>query len=65
MRSAIQATAMKNGHICLSADKHYYSVPYAYIGEKMRVLYSVSFARDLLQVRFARHARTLTPAARL
>ena len=42
MRSALQATAMKNGHICLSVDKHYYSVPYHYIGKKMRVLYSAS-----------------------
>jgi len=35
-------TVMKNGHICLSADKHYYSVPYTYISKKVKVIYSPS-----------------------
>ncbi|MDN5215131.1 hypothetical protein QQ020_23825 [Fulvivirgaceae bacterium BMA12] len=30
------ATVMKNCHIHLSDDKHYYSVPYQYIGKKAR-----------------------------
>lgn len=42
MRSSSIATVMKNGHVCLSADKHYYSVPYGYISKKVRVLYSKS-----------------------
>ncbi len=33
---------MKNGHVCLRADKHYYSVPYRYIGEKVKLLYTDS-----------------------
>jgi hypothetical protein len=33
---------MKNGHVCLGADKHYYSVPFGYISKKVRVLYSKS-----------------------
>ena len=33
-------TVMKNGHVCLRADKHYYSVPYRYIGEKVKLLYT-------------------------
>jgi hypothetical protein len=33
---------MKNGHVNLSVDKHYYSVPYAYISKKVRILYSKS-----------------------
>ncbi|MFM2290904.1 MAG: hypothetical protein RIS29_717 [Bacteroidota bacterium] len=33
-------TVMKNGHICLSIDKHYYSVPYKYISKKVKVIYS-------------------------
>jgi len=33
-------TVMKNGHICLRADKHYYSVPYKYIGKKVKLLYT-------------------------
>lgn len=35
------ATVMKNGHVCLGPDKHYYSVPYRYIGKKVKLLYSV------------------------
>ena len=30
----------KNNHIYLSQDKHYYSVPYTYIGEKTKVIYT-------------------------
>lgn len=34
------ATVMKNGHACLSVDKHYYSVPYRFIGKKIKLLYT-------------------------
>jgi transposase len=33
-------TVMKNGHVCLGADKHYYSVPYRFIGKKVKMLYT-------------------------
>jgi transposase len=33
------ATVAKNNYVCLSEDKHYYSVPYLYIGKKVSVLY--------------------------
>jgi transposase len=33
-------TVMKNNHVCLGEDKHYYSVPYQYIGKKVIILYS-------------------------
>ena len=35
-------TVMKNGHVCLAADKHYYSVPYRFIGKKVKVQYTTS-----------------------
>lgn len=35
-----QATVMKNCHIQLSEDKHYYSVPYRYIGKKVKIIYT-------------------------
>jgi len=35
-------TVMKNNYICLSEDKHYYSVPYQYIGRKITLMYSQS-----------------------
>jgi transposase len=31
---------MKNGHVSLIADKHYYSVPYQFIGKKVKVMFS-------------------------
>ena len=36
------ATAMKNGHVCLSIDKHYYSVPYQFISRKVKIIFSKS-----------------------
>lgn len=35
-------TVMKNSHIQLSEDKHYYSVPYRFIGKKIKIVYSAS-----------------------
>jgi transposase len=35
-------TVMKNCHIHLSDDKHYYSVPYRFIGKKAKMVYSAS-----------------------
>lgn len=34
------ATVSKTNYVCLSEDKHYYSVPYRYIGKKVTILYS-------------------------
>lgn len=33
-------TVMKNSHVQLREDKHYYSVPYRYIGEKIKLSYT-------------------------
>jgi transposase len=37
-----EVTVMKTGHIQLFEDKHYYSVPYRFIGSKVKVIYSGS-----------------------
>ena len=37
-----QAKAQKNCHVYLGEDKHYYSVPYRYIGSIVKVVYSSS-----------------------
>ena len=31
---------MKNGHVSLGIDKHYYSVPYRFIGKKVKLMFS-------------------------
>jgi transposase len=36
------ATVMKNNYVNLTEDKHYYSVPYKYIGKKVVILYTQS-----------------------
>ena len=40
LKKQCYATVAKNGHVGLGADKHYYSVPYRYIGKKVKLLYS-------------------------
>lgn len=42
MRTVKQLTVMKNGHVYLSEDQHYYSVPYELIGKKLKMQYSKS-----------------------
>lgn len=42
MRKIKQVTVMKNGHIYLNEDQHYYSVPYELIGKKLKLQYSRS-----------------------
>jgi hypothetical protein len=34
------ATVAKHGHVALSLDRHYYSVPYQYIGKKVKVTFT-------------------------
>ena len=62
MKKQQSSTVMKNGHICLAADKHYYSVPYKYIGKKIKVIYS----RQVVEIYYhyqciATHIRTKSP----
>lgn len=62
LRKMTQVTVMKNGHVCLSQDKHYYSVPYSFIGRKVRLFYSrskveVFYKYDLI----AAHKRLRSP----
>ena len=42
MRKVKQVTVMKNGHVYLNEDQHYYSVPYELIGKKLKMQYSRS-----------------------
>lgn len=35
-------TVLKSSHVCLSEDKHYYSVHYKYLGEKVKVCYTLT-----------------------
>jgi transposase len=51
----------KNNHIYLALDKHYYSVPYQWIGEKVKVIYTRSLVRIYARGNMvAMHPRNLT-----
>ncbi len=56
------ATVQQNGHILLSKDKHYYSVPYQYIRKKVKV----EFTQKMVEIyykysRIASHIREFAP----
>ena len=40
IKSQFFATVQQNGHVLLSADKHYYSVPFQYIRKKVKIVFS-------------------------
>ncbi|MEI6853680.1 MAG: IS21 family transposase [Bacteroidota bacterium] len=42
MRENVHVTVMKNGHVCLHRDKHYYSVPFINVGKKVKIFFSKS-----------------------
>ncbi|MFK8039426.1 MAG: IS21 family transposase [Crocinitomicaceae bacterium] len=42
LKQYASSTVHKNGHTYLNKDKHYYSVPYKYLGKKVRIIYSES-----------------------
>ena len=55
-------TVMKNGHICLNDDKHYYSVPFKHIGRKVKITYSKSIVEIYYKYeRIAFHKRLHSP----
>lgn len=56
------ATVMKNCHIQLMEDKHYYSVPYRYVGEKVTIAYNSMEVRVYLKGEcIAYHTRDAAP----
>ncbi|GAB3416799.1 Mu transposase domain-containing protein [Niabella aquatica] len=58
LKKQCYAIVAKNGHIGLGADKHYYSVPYRYIGKKVKLLYSRHYYN---YERIALHNRVKSP----
>jgi transposase len=62
LRSCKFITVMMNGHVSLHVDKHYYSVPYGYIGKKVKMLYSKSIIEVFYKYeRIATHKRIRSP----
>jgi transposase len=62
MRKIKQVTVMKNGHVYLTEDQHYYSVPYELIGKKLKMQYSRSEVNLYLQYELlVTHKRLRSP----
>lgn len=62
IRKIKQVTVMKNGHIYLTEDLHYYSVPYELIGKKLKLQYSRSLVELYDQYQLvASHKRIRSP----
>lgn len=62
LRKIKQVTVMKNGHVYLSDDQHYYSVPYELIGKKLKLHYSRSEVEVYLAYELiATHKRVRSP----
>lgn len=62
LRKELYATVMKNGHVSLNIDKHYYSVPYRFIGKKVKLMYSRSVVEIFYHYeRIAQHQRLKSP----
>jgi transposase len=62
IRNYAQATVLQNGHVHLKQDRHYYSVPYKYIRNKVRIAYTakevkVFYKYDCIAI----HKRTKGP----
>ena len=56
------ATIMQNGHVYLSCDKHYYSVPFLYIRKKVKILYTSNNVEIYYKYnRIALHKRNYKP----
>lgn len=54
-------TVQQNNHILLGQDKHYYSVPYIYIGQKAKVIYTRTMVRIYIDGKcMATHSRNRT-----
>ncbi len=62
IRESVRVTVMKNSHVLLGADKHYYSVPFRHIGKRIRMVYgyrSISIYTDGERIAF--HKRDPKP----
>ena len=62
MRENVQVTVMKNGHVCLHRDKHYYSVPSNHVGKKVKIFFSKTTVEIYYKYELiANHLRSSAP----
>ena len=62
LKEYLQVKVMKNCHVQLHRDRHYYSVPYHYIGQKVKLVYTATYVAVYLGgERIAYHLRDRIP----
>lgn len=62
LKEYLQVKVMKNCHVQLHRDRHYYSVPYHYIGQKVKLVYTATYVAVYLGgERIAYHLRDKVP----
>ena len=62
LKEYLQVKVMKNCHVQLHKDRHYYSVPYQYIGSKVKIVYTATHVSVYLAgERIAYHLRDRRP----
>lgn len=62
LKEYLHVKVMKNCHVQLHSDKHYYSVPYHYIGQTVKLVYSATYVAIYLNgERIAYHLRDRVP----
>lgn len=62
LKTHLCVTVMKNSHVQLHKDRHYYSVPYLYIGQKVKIVYTTTYVSVYCQgQRVAYHLRDVRP----
>jgi transposase len=62
LKKKVTVTVMKNSHVRLGEDKHYYSIPYRYTGEKVKIEYTFKDVSIYLKgERIACHLRNRKP----
>jgi transposase len=62
LKEYLQVKVMKNCHVQLHRDRHYYSVPYHHIGQKVKLVYTATYVSVYLNgERIAYHLRDRVP----
>jgi transposase len=62
LKEYLQVKVMKNCYVQLHKDRHYYSVPYQYIGNKVKIVYTSTYVSVYLAgERIAYHLRDRRP----
>jgi transposase len=62
LKEYLQVKVMKNCYVQLHRDRHYYSVPFHYIGQKVKLVYTATYVAIYLRgERIAYHLRDRAP----